>query len=170
MPGPHCFSLTVLLPGNAPRLHDINLAPFALLFLALLSTSLKLSNCSIASILSPITRMSPQFSSIDAETASQRAASPHRGESASIGVDLPVSSPVSTYPSPTARIASNNEIRISLEEPPRSLDKPKSPARAWLVLLGAWCASFCSFGWINSNYSLLNPTVLSPQWYTDSLL
>lgn len=21
---------------------------------------------------------------------------------------------------------------------------------AWLVVLGAWCVSFCSFGWINS--------------------
>lgn len=23
---------------------------------------------------------------------------------------------------------------------------------AWLVVLGAWCTSFCSFGWINSMY------------------
>ncbi|KIW20635.1 hypothetical protein PV08_01211 [Exophiala spinifera] len=36
--------------------------------------------------------------------------------------------------------------------------KPKPPARespngglaAWLVVLGAWCTSFCSFGWLNS--------------------
>lgn len=24
-------------------------------------------------------------------------------------------------------------------------------AAAWLVLLGAWCSSFCSYGWINSS-------------------
>lgn len=23
---------------------------------------------------------------------------------------------------------------------------------AWLVVLGAWCSSFCSYGWINSMY------------------
>jgi hypothetical protein len=25
---------------------------------------------------------------------------------------------------------------------------------AWLVVLGAWCASFCSYGWINSKFML----------------
>ncbi|PTB63200.1 MFS general substrate transporter [Trichoderma citrinoviride] len=27
---------------------------------------------------------------------------------------------------------------------------PNGGLRAWLVVLGAWCTSFCSFGWINS--------------------
>ncbi|SPO05647.1 related to monocarboxylate transporter 2 [Cephalotrichum gorgonifer] len=27
---------------------------------------------------------------------------------------------------------------------------PDGGAKAWLVILGAWCASFCSFGWVNS--------------------
>lgn len=27
---------------------------------------------------------------------------------------------------------------------------PDGGAAAWLVVLGAWCISFCSFGWINS--------------------
>ena len=26
---------------------------------------------------------------------------------------------------------------------------------AWLVVLGAWCASFCSYGWINSKFCLI---------------
>jgi hypothetical protein len=27
---------------------------------------------------------------------------------------------------------------------------PDGGLTAWLVVLGAWCTSFCSFGWINS--------------------
>lgn len=27
---------------------------------------------------------------------------------------------------------------------------PDGGMQAWLVVLGAWCASFCSYGWINS--------------------
>ncbi len=27
---------------------------------------------------------------------------------------------------------------------------PDGGLAAWLVVLGAWCASFCSFGWLNS--------------------
>lgn len=26
---------------------------------------------------------------------------------------------------------------------------PEGGLTAWLVILGAWCTSFCSFGWIN---------------------
>jgi hypothetical protein len=29
-------------------------------------------------------------------------------------------------------------------------EAPDGGAAAWLVVLGAWCTSFCSFGWINS--------------------
>ncbi|KAK7403530.1 hypothetical protein QQX98_010708 [Neonectria punicea] len=29
-------------------------------------------------------------------------------------------------------------------------DAPNGGVTAWLVVLGAWCTSFCSFGWINS--------------------
>jgi hypothetical protein len=29
---------------------------------------------------------------------------------------------------------------------------PDGGAAAWLLVLGAWCTSFCSFGWINSAY------------------
>jgi hypothetical protein len=30
---------------------------------------------------------------------------------------------------------------------------PDGGAAAWLCVLGAWCTSFCSFGWINSESS-----------------
>jgi hypothetical protein len=29
-------------------------------------------------------------------------------------------------------------------------DAPDGGMVAWLVVLGAWCTSFCSFGWINN--------------------
>lgn len=31
---------------------------------------------------------------------------------------------------------------------------PNGGLRAWLVVVGAWCTSFCSFGWINSTLTL----------------
>ncbi|OAA36625.1 Major facilitator superfamily domain, general substrate transporter [Metarhizium rileyi] len=31
-----------------------------------------------------------------------------------------------------------------------TVEAPDGGAQAWLVVLGAWCTSFCSFGWINS--------------------
>lgn len=31
-----------------------------------------------------------------------------------------------------------------------SSDGPDGGITAWLVVLGAWCASFCCYGWINS--------------------
>ncbi|KAK2074465.1 hypothetical protein P8C59_008672 [Phyllachora maydis] len=33
---------------------------------------------------------------------------------------------------------------------PWAIDAPDGGLVAWLVVLGAWCTSFCSFGWINS--------------------
>jgi hypothetical protein len=36
-------------------------------------------------------------------------------------------------------------------------DAPDGGMVAWLVVLGAWCTSFCSFGWINSmSWSILD--------------
>ena len=29
-------------------------------------------------------------------------------------------------------------------------DAPDGGTLAWLVVLGSWCASFCTFGWLNS--------------------
>lgn len=34
-----------------------------------------------------------------------------------------------------------------------ALDIPDGGVTAWLVVLGAWCVSFCSYGWINSEYT-----------------
>jgi hypothetical protein len=31
-------------------------------------------------------------------------------------------------------------------------DIPDGGTTAWLVVLGAWCVSFCSYGWINSEF------------------
>lgn len=41
--------------------------------------------------------------------------------------------------------------------------QPRSPSNeppdgglvAWLVVLGAWCTSFCSFGWLNSTTPII---------------
>lgn len=35
---------------------------------------------------------------------------------------------------------------------PVGLPPPNGGLRAWLVVVGAWCTSFCSFGWINSMF------------------
>lgn len=34
---------------------------------------------------------------------------------------------------------------------------PDGGTRAWLVVLGAWCASFCGYGWINSELLFIFP-------------
>ncbi|KAF2503373.1 MFS general substrate transporter [Lophium mytilinum] len=39
--------------------------------------------------------------------------------------------------------------KVPQPEPPGS-DAPDGGAAAWLVVLGTWCTSFCSFGWLNS--------------------
>jgi hypothetical protein len=33
-------------------------------------------------------------------------------------------------------------------------EAPDGGAEAWLVVLGAWCSLFCSFGWINSQATI----------------
>lgn len=35
----------------------------------------------------------------------------------------------------------------------RAHDIPDGGMTAWLVVLGAWCVSFCSYGWINSEFT-----------------
>lgn len=35
---------------------------------------------------------------------------------------------------------------------PAGSGAPDGGLTAWLVVLGAWCTSFCSFGWINSKF------------------
>ena len=36
--------------------------------------------------------------------------------------------------------------------PAYTKDAPDGGMVAWLVVLGAWCTSFCSFGWINNMF------------------
>jgi hypothetical protein len=33
---------------------------------------------------------------------------------------------------------------------------PDGGLTAWLVVVGAWCTSFCSFGWVNSKFTYPN--------------
>ena len=35
-------------------------------------------------------------------------------------------------------------------EKTQALTPPDGGFSAWLVVVGAWCASFCGFGWVNS--------------------
>lgn len=51
-----------------------------------------------------------------------------------------VSNPPSEDFAPTA----NAEKQDMTSQP------PDGGVTAWMVVLGAWCTSFCSFGWINS--------------------
>lgn len=64
---------------------------------------------------------------------------------------------------PTAETKSNrtacpprqNEMNLPADEHGRDKsavhdEVPDGGFSAWLVVLGAWCTSFCSFGWVNS--------------------
>lgn len=35
-------------------------------------------------------------------------------------------------------------------------DAPDGGMTAWLVILGVWCTSFCSFGWLNGTFGLVS--------------
>lgn len=62
---------------------------------------------------------------------------------------------------------------------PWGSDAPDGGSTAWLVVLGAWCTSFCSFGWLSS---MISPFLLQliltknlgigvfQQYYQDVLL
>jgi hypothetical protein len=42
------------------------------------------------------------------------------------------------------------DVETSTPPKPRGKAPPYGTAAAWLVVLGAWCISFCSFGWLYS--------------------
>ncbi|CRG86566.1 Monocarboxylate transporter 4 [Talaromyces islandicus] len=48
-------------------------------------------------------------------------------------------------------------------QPPGS-DAPDGGSAAWIVVFGAWCTSFCSFGWLNSSVGVFQ------EYYEDDLL
>lgn len=41
-------------------------------------------------------------------------------------------------------------VDVAPAPPPNFSDAPDGGLAAWLVVVGAWCTAFCSFGWINS--------------------
>lgn len=67
----------------------------------------------------------------------------------------------------TAHMAPSDRMASALGDPEKSVDGkspssgdvppptgppaagPDGGSRAWLVVFGAWCASFCTWGWIN---------------------
>ena len=55
-------------------------------------------------------------------------------------------------------LTEKHDIENGVTSPPLTSKDMKEPpdggAAAWLVVFGAWCTSFCSFGWINSLYIL----------------
>jgi hypothetical protein len=52
-----------------------------------------------------------------------------------------------------------NDIEKSMQLP-QANSPPDGGTVAWLVVLGAWCTSFCSFGWLNSMGALTFAQVL----------
>ena len=51
----------------------------------------------------------------------------------------------SDQPSPRQLDAVEKELEDDDDE-----DPPDGGKEAWLVVLGVWCSSFCTFGWVNS--------------------
>lgn len=49
----------------------------------------------------------------------------------------------------------SKEEDVGYQSPAQALvgsTPPDGGLRAWLVVIGAWCTSVCSFGWINSTF------------------
>lgn len=44
--------------------------------------------------------------------------------------------------------------KTTLPTKPHAPEAPDGGFAAWSVVLGAWCAGFCSFGWLNSACNL----------------
>lgn len=51
---------------------------------------------------------------------------------------------------PSLRKEGDDKSDLETGSLPPSQPGPPNGGIAWLVVLGAWCTSFCSFGWINS--------------------
>lgn len=58
---------------------------------------------------------------------------------------------------------STNDVERTANDPSPT-GAPDGGTAAWLVVLGCWCTSFCSFGWLNS----ISPfTVIYGSWLMD---
>lgn len=54
----------------------------------------------------------------------------------------------------------------SASKPITSSDIPDGEIEAWMLVAGAWCTSFCSFGWVNSLFPYASSTsaaIVSPR-------
>lgn len=60
------------------------------------------------------------------------------------------SSHISADNAEKAAPASNNNAPVA----------PDGGTTAWLVVLGAWCTAFCSFGWLNSMFLTITVAAL----------
>lgn len=52
----------------------------------------------------------------------------------------------------------NHQPQSNKNHNPPAGDFPDGGTAAWLVVAGAWCAAFCSFGWINSEFEFRKMT------------
>lgn len=59
---------------------------------------------------------------------------------------------------PSGRTSLSPDSDTEKAGPPKTLgsDAPDGGITAWLVVVGTWCTSFCSFGWLNSKYAPLH--------------
>lgn len=51
------------------------------------------------------------------------------------------------------RVKDELDAEASYEPAGATDDVPDGGLAAWMVVFGAWCTSFCSYGWINSKRS-----------------
>jgi len=58
---------------------------------------------------------------------------------------------------------SDNEVQLQADDGP-----PDGGTGAWLAVLGAWCCSFTSFGWMNSKLRRPVPKLTSMQHLPDT--
>jgi hypothetical protein len=67
---------------------------------------------------------------------------------------IPGSSPFESESSANSgdgsRDVENQRYPIEKKEAVRGDGPPDGGVEAWTVVMGAWCCSFCCFGWVNS--------------------
>jgi hypothetical protein len=64
-------------------------------------------------------------------------------------VGAPINGPAIDTHAPSIAQDSDAEKALA-SQPPADDAPPDGGLQAWLVVLGAWCTAFCSFGWVNS--------------------